>query len=479
MLTFVRRQTAIVGLFLVLASVPMWSKTFLRWTEAEAPSPERLGVNELTVPWDAGRISTFVALAKQGYKVYAEASQDQASEAARAIAEKGLSGVILDRDKTPEEQIAEMLRKLRAAYPKLIFRVLNSNGQQPQMRSRLVINRNGILEVTSSTAQPWIDTNLALVKLESAFHSPEVPLYRFHWDFEKNEQLPLPTAEDYGLAIAEAVAFDADVVLPLAASLQKEMGQNSPVAWELWNQVRRYLDVVPQAASHDSDSNSNVGVLTDNSGASYEPLNLMARHNILFRVLPPQKLNEASFEHLDVLIVFVTPDARATQPISTFASNGGTAVLVDSHASYPWHSTQPVRNGEASASYPVGKGRVIELSEPVADPESFAQDIRRLVGNQKIELSLWNALTTVAVLHRSGHQARTLELLNYAEEPVRVQVRVKGIYATIRYGTPEHGCCESLKATHHDGFTEFVIPSLRVAARVHLGSKGLDVPKGR
>ena len=120
----------------------------------------------------------------------------------------------------------------------------------------------------------------------------------------------------------------------------------------------------------------------------------------------------------------------------------------------------------------MGKGRVIELSEPVSDPETFAQDVRRLIDNQKMEISLWNALTTVAVLHRSADQdVGTIELLNYAEERLRVQVRVKGFRSTIRYETPEHGCCESLKPTQHDGFTEFVVPSLHVAGRVHLGSE--------
>jgi hypothetical protein len=62
----------------------------------------------------------------------------------------------------------------------------------------------------------------------------------------------------------------------------------------------------------------------------------------------------------------------------------------------------------------------------------------------------------------------TVELVNYAEEPLRVQVRVKGSFHTIRYETPERGCCESLTPVLRNGFTEFVIPDLRIGGRVHL-----------
>src|SRR5438105_2534462 len=133
------------------------------------------------------------------------------------------------------------------------------------------------------------------------------------------------------------------------------------------------------------------------------------------------------------------------------------------------HGLCGIRLSEQSVSYAVGKGRMIELSEPVTDPESFAQDIRRLIDHHKIRISLWNALTTVAVLYRpTGTPRRIVELLNYAEEPLQVQVQVKGSFRSIRFESPEQGCCESLKPTVRDGFTEFVVPSLNLTGRVYL-----------
>ena len=115
---------------------------------------------------------------------------------------------------------------------------------------------------------------------------------------------------------------------------------------------------------------------------------------------------------------------------------------------------------------------MIELSEPVSDPETFAQEVRGLIHNQKLPISLWNALTTVAVLYHSTRSGeKIIELLNYAEEPLRVQVRVKGSFSRIQYAAPEDTCCRSLSSTLHDGFTEFVVPALKVAGRVYLSTR--------
>ncbi|PYQ38225.1 MAG: hypothetical protein DMG99_19400 [Acidobacteria bacterium] len=144
-------------------------------------------------------------------------------------------------------------------------------------------------------------------------------------------------------------------------------------------------------------------------------------------------------------------------------------MVVDAHGSYPWQTQGAVQLNEHTVSYAVGSGKVLELSEPVSDPETFAQDIRRLIGNQNALMSLWNGLTTIAVPYREKRGGlKTVELINYAQDPVRVQVKVKGSFTAIRYESPEHGCCKSLAATQRNGFTEFVIPDLTIAGRVHL-----------
>jgi hypothetical protein len=272
------------------------------------------------------------------------------------------------------------------------------------------------------------------------------------------------------LAVAEAGAFHADLILDLHPKLQNDLLQNNTAAWAVFNQIKRYLAFSSRADKDAGQPEANVGVITDTYQNSYEPVNLFARHNIPFRVLKTSDLRPQNLENFDSLVVFATPDERATAAIADFAAQGGIAVLVGWRGSYPWQSAQSVPAGEHSVSYAWGKGRVIELlALPVTDPEVFAQDVRRLLEKDKVLISLWNALTTVAVPYRvPGSGKEVVELVNYAQEPLRVQVQVKGSFSSILYETPETGCCESLTPVQRGGFTEFVVPSLRIAGRVHL-----------
>ena len=182
-----------------------------------------------------------------------------------------------------------------------------------------------------------------------------------------------------------------------------------------------------------------------------------------------------------MLVFFAMPHESSAEAIADFASKGRTVVLADSHGSYPWHSAPSAPTSDHAVSYSVGKGRIIELSEPVIDPETFAQDVRRLMEKDQLSISLWNALTTIAVPYRvSDGPEKIVELVNYAEDPLQVQVQIKGFFSSIRYETPERDCCESLTSVQRDGFTEFVIPSLRIAGRVYLAGKSNTVsPAGR
>jgi hypothetical protein len=62
---------------------------------------------------------------------------------------------------------------------------------------------------------------------------------------------------------------------------------------------------------------------------------------------------------------------------------------------------------------------------------------------------------------------------------MRIQVQVKGAYSSARYETPDRGCCQDLSPVQHDGFTDFVIPSLAIAGRVHLEAAGSREPSHR
>ena len=464
----------------VLVSSSAWCNVFVHWTSSALPPAAELGVKDLVLSWNGSLSAQVKASRRQGYRVYVEVSLDQAATAAETGA-SGLAGIILIVHPSESAELEKSLPKLRAAHPKLRFVVLDSEGKRPEMRGSLVIKRGSVLEVSSPTAQPWIDTNLALVKIERRSHPGQVPLYTFSWRELSDSGQSALTATDYSLAVAEAGAMQADLILELDDRLQKGLSEHDPQARTLWNQVRLYTNFYLHAAAQTMEAAANVAVVVDDLDASNETMNLLARHNIPFKVLRPEDLRSGESEGFDVVVVLAKPDRSASERIGELATQGKTVVLVEAHGSYPWQNSDPERLNEHVVSYAVGKGKVLELSEPVTDPETFAQDIRRLLGKQNVLMSLWNGLTTIAVPYRvHGGTVKVIEFINYAAEPVRVQVQVKGSFSAIRYETPEHVCCTTLVPVKHDGFTEFVIPDLVIAGRVHLeADQAADSKAGR
>ena len=456
-----------VVLFFLILSLPARSSVYVHWSTPEMPPASSLGVNQIVFSL-LGDISPQVATArKQGYRVYVETPIQQAQAAAEQGAKAGWAGIILDLPEGESREFDDLVANLRSACPKLEVLLLNRNGKQPEMRGSLIIKRDSVLEVSSPTAQPWIDTNLALIRVERRSRLPQIPLYTFAWTDEgQQEKL---TVDDYSLAVAEADAFHADLVLQLDEHLQQALSKRDVNAWALWDQVRSMLKFSPDAREAALEPAANVAVIVDHFDTSDEVLNLLSRHNIPFQVFLAADLKAAQLKGFDVVIALAKLNAETAEQINHLASGAATVVLVDAHGTYSWQSTQPVQLNEHTTSYVVGNGKILELAEPVTDPEIFAQDIRRLLGKHNSLVSLWNGLTTIAVPYKDGNETvRLLELVNYAGEPLRLQVRAKGSFTAIRYETPEHGCCQSLEPVNRDGFTEFLIPELRIAGRVHM-----------
>ena len=456
--------------FVVMFSTAGWSSVFVRWTQSELPPAHDLGISALVVSSDLATSSFVKAAHRQGYRVYAEVPLERAATVARNAVKNGLAGLVLDVADSDRTATESALGRLRLAHPNLNLLVLNHHAKRPQMRGSLVIQRNSVLEVSSPTAQPWIDTNLALIRVQQRSYPGRRPLYGFSWNgSDPGQQQQTITHTDYLLAVAEACAFHADLMLELEDHLQKALSEQDPQARIFWKQVRSYVVFCAHEGEQRLEAAANVAVVVDDLDTSDEVMNLLARHNIPFKVFLPADLKAGDFESFDLVVVFAKGDRAAFERIGSLAARGKTVVVLDAHGTYPWQTHEPVRVNEHTVSYAVGKGKLLELSEPVADPEVFAQDIRRLLGKQNVLLNLWNGLTTIAVPYGvHAGTAKVLEFINYAAEPVRVQVQLKGSFSVIRYETPGHECCSTLVPVKHDGFTEFVIPDLTIAGRVHL-----------
>jgi hypothetical protein len=452
-------------LFLILAPYA-WSGVFVRWSAKELPSASSLGVRDIVFVWRDGISAEVAAARQQGYRVYVELPIQQAKAAAHEGMKAGWTGVILDIPETESGGAQKHVEELRTTYAKLRFLLLNRGGKQPDMRGSLIVKRNSVLEVSSPTAQPWIDSNLALIRVEQRSLRAQVPLYTFSWEDQGQERTL--SVDDYSLAVAEAGAFHADLLLQVEEHLQQALNNRDAKAWATWNQIQSTLNF-SLGTTATMQPAANVAVAVDQLDANDEVLNLLSRHNIPFQVFLAPDLKTEELHGFDILVVFAGLDKEMGERIKGLAARGTTVVVVNARGSYPWQNNQPVAENEHTTSYTVGNGKVLELSEPVTDPEVFAQDIRRLLGKRNSLLSLWNGLTTIAVPYKDrGGTVRLVEFVNYAADPVRVQVQVKGSFNSVRYESPEDPCCDSLQPVKHDGFTEFIVPELRISGRIHL-----------
>jgi hypothetical protein len=468
------QRSRVLILVCLLASAPSWGKVLLRWNQASLPPAATMGINELLVSWDADDL--IASARRQGYLVYAEVPVSKTADFTGRAKRSDLTGIVFNPGDAQSGQVDDAFRQLQTAYSGLPIVVLDSNAKQPQMKGQLVIKKDGILQVTSPTAQPWIDTNLALVKLDQAFRPAQIPLYEFQWDLSDSAlQEHGPDTADYALAVAEAGAFRSDLILTLHSKLEKALSQNDSAAVKVLAQIKRYADFYARGDNNSGAPEANVGVIIDSPQKAYEPINLLARHNIPFTVLKTSGLKAQSMTAFDLLVVFAALNEPLTTAISDFAAKAGIVVVVGAQGSYPWQSGKSIPAGEHSVAYATGTGRVIELRGAVFDPETFAQDIRRLLEQDldqkkdELKISLWNALTVIAVPYDlPGGRGKVVELVNYSEESIPVQVRIKGSFSSIRYDSPERSCCESLTPVQRGAFTEFVVPALRIAGRVSL-----------
>ena len=471
-----RRMSLLGMLFLgaIAASAPVTAKVFLRVEPWPLPPADQTGIQDVVLLWPLRDLSVAAKLHSQGYRVFLQCESKDLAAAVVTADRAAVAGMIVT-GAAPRKQspAAEPLRPYFAAHPSLTFRILVPGGKQPQMKGRLVVERDGVLQVSSPSSQPWLDTNLALVRLAQSRDPESVPiLYDFHWDMSGAlADAGNPDAEAYALSMAEADAMRSDVAIDLPPSLQRALVADDPRAWTLWKAVMPYLDFSSHAPTERVLPVVNLGVIVDDAQASYEAINLMARHNLAFESVRPSSLTSTRLASWNSVVVFCPLHQEAVARLRKFAVGGGMVIFVSTHDKLPWHSAAPLRQESGRTVYSIGRGQVVELAEPVVDPENFARDLRRLIGKERSALGLWNSLTTLVTgYHEQSRPDITLYLVNYAEQPDNVQVQVKGRFTRVRWESPEEPCCVSLPFVQRGGFTEFMIPALRIAARVHLDS---------
>jgi hypothetical protein len=402
------------------------AEVFVRWDWVQVPSPQSLGIQTLVVPAKSAALRSAL---EQGYRVYLEV--ETAALATFAPPARGLAGVMVKGQATPAQ-----LRRLRRQLQPLGARVvaLESRAKWPHIRTNWVTRNNDVLQVTGRSSQPWIENNAALLRIIAAAQS-SAPTLSYPWvpitiaDADEG-----PGLENYLVAIAEAGSFGADLVLPLHERFQTRLLLGQPQARAEWAEIRRYLEFYAWNLPARYEPLASLGVVTAEPMLSYEVMNLLARHNLPFKLVDPKAIAPRALDGIKLLIVLDAP-AAAQDAIAAFERSGGT---------------------------------VRKVTGGVGDPNAFALEVRRSLGAAQRVIDTWNGITVIAAPFREpGGTSLLITALNYAHQPLPVQLRVPGTFSSVTFESPEEGST-LLPHQQRDGFTEFVLPALRVGGRVFL-----------
>lgn len=409
------------------------AEVLVRWDQPQVPPRQSLGISTLVIP-AANRDAVRDAL-REGYQLYLEL--DAANAAAFTAPARGVSGLIV-RGRPAPAQVQRLERLMAPRGGRVI--VPEEGGKWPHIRTNWVTMNNGVLQVTSRSAQPWLENNAALLRLGSGAAGTSArgaapPLLAYPWTpVTLSDADAGPAVHNYLVAIAEAGSFGGDLLLPLHEQLQKGLLLARPDARADWTTIRRHIDFYAWPLAGRYRPLAGIGVIVREPMASFQMLHLLLRHNLPFEVIAPEALPDRDLAAFDLLIVVDAPSGRGMEAVTAFESRGA---------------------------------QVVALPAPPADPNAFALDIRRRLGRAHRPVDIWNGITVLAAPYVAPDGGVLLTALNYAAEPLPVQVRLRGTFSTVQYESPDEPAA-LLPHQHRDGYTEFVLPALRTGGRVFL-----------
>ncbi len=238
----------------------------------------------------------------------------------------------------------------------------------------------GATNVASATRSPWLDAN--------GWRFLRNPAGEFFYDLPRGRAV---------LAAAEAFAYNADAVLKIHSA---DAGD-----------AAKMLEFLSQLLPSNLPTIADIGVIDDGSDDVAEVMNLLARRNLLFRI-----------------VTSPSPHLRINIKLE-------------------------------SDEFPL---------EAAADPSDFAQMIRQKLGDQNRSFRLYG--TETVLCHCTGDDARVrLHLLNYSLREARgLRVRLRGRYGDGRAMVFGLGPAKLEDVVRDETATEFTLARMGIYAVVDL-----------
>ena len=285
----------------------------------------------------------------QGYRVFLEVEAAKLTGVAPPA--DGAAGFVVTGKVS-----AAQLRLLRQRITSPAFRVLvvEDGGKWPHIRTNWVTRNKDVLQVAGRSAQPWVDNNLALLRILRAARPESRPLLTYRWaPTTLSEADEGPALEDYLVAIAEAGSFGGDLLLPLHPRFERDLLLGHPRARASWSEIRRAFEFYSWDLPGRYQPVANIGVVTAHPMLWFEVMNLLGRHNLPFELLAPSRL-AGDLAAFDLLLMMDPATGAQVDSLAAFARKGGAVVAVGGAAG-PWRTRASPRKDRRAGQLPVGR----------------------------------------------------------------------------------------------------------------------------
>lgn len=423
--------------------------------------------NCLLVTWSAGADAEIESQQHQFVKTYAVAAHKRGLAVLGLIYAEGdpakiaddafkasLDGLVLDGDFKSEFVAAlhtdaspmptiEIAKDAASARSKP-GEVIALRGVAPSGRNLSEMGIRG-----SPSSQPWVESNIWLVKSFSAG-----PL-RTIWI---SSQLEIGSPIDYERVIADASAAGGRWIVSIDDSLRAQLLARDLSALKTWRLISSYLNFAKNHTLWRSLAPyGNVGIVLDPASSQAdridEYLKLATRRQVPYQLLSRSDLNSGTLAKFRAIVATEVdpPSAAEHKVLQDFAEDGGIVLTAPSWGNAP--ETEPF------SEIPIGKGSVIVYKDP--DPDAVAKDLKELLSDDDLGVVPFNVPSVITSASGGvSDQPLVIQLVNYFDHPVEaITLRVKGRFHSARLETPD-GDPMDLPLRSEDGRTEVTIPKL-------------------
>ena len=322
------------------------------------------------------------------------------------------------------------------------------------------------------TGAPWVDSNGWRVRLAAA-QSAGTSIW-----VDAPPKAARLRPESYVMAVADSASYGGRWIVSLDDALANGIAAQNATALGAWKKIS---GAVAFFAGHTDwfgyQPEAVLGIISDftakNEFLSHELLNLVARTNQQYRVIPKTGMTSASLANLRAAIY---SDAEAPEPavrklILSFVEAGGLLITGPEWGSLPGQEA-------SSRSHPrygfrvLGKGRVAVADGPLQgqDPFLIAQDSMILISHRFDLLRFWNPGAIGSYLTVSpDRKTAVLHLLFYAtarEGPS--SVRVVGRYRKATLSTLDQPAARPVEMVIQNGAVEIHLPAISQYGAVRL-----------